>query len=81
MAKAHLLEQKVAIVTGGGAGIGCSVACEFAKEGAKVVIAELRPEKGRDAAREIKAATGAEVVCIATDVGKEEDILKMVKKA
>jgi NAD(P)-dependent dehydrogenase (short-subunit alcohol dehydrogenase family) len=78
MAKAHLLENKVAIVTGAGAGIGHAVASEFAKEGAKVMIAELRPEKGQAAAAEISKATAADVRCIPTDVRREEDILKMV---
>ena len=44
MAERYLLENKVAIVTGGGAGIGRAVVSEFAKERAKVVIAELRPD-------------------------------------
>jgi len=78
MAKAHLLEDMVAIVTGAGAGIGYAVASEFAKEGAKVMIAELRPQKGADAAAEIAEATGADVRCTATDVRKEEDVLNMV---
>jgi NAD(P)-dependent dehydrogenase (short-subunit alcohol dehydrogenase family) len=78
MAKAHLLENKVAIVTGAGAGIGYSVASEFAKEGAKVMIAELRPQKGKDAAAEISKATGADVRCVPTDVRKEKDVLNMV---
>ena len=75
MAKAHLLENKVAIVTGAGAGIGYAVASEFAKEGARVVIAELRPQKGKDAAAEISKATGADVRCVPTDVRKEKDVL------
>jgi len=78
MAKAHLLEGKVAIVTGGGAGIGKAVASEFAKEGAKVVIAELRPEKGSETAEQIKKETNAEVISVATDVRKEKDILNVV---
>jgi len=78
MAKAHLLEDKVAIITGAGAGIGYAVASEFAKEGAKVMIAELRPQKGIDAAAEISKATGADVRCTPTDVRKEEDILNVV---
>jgi len=80
MAKAHLLENKIAIVTGAGAGIGYSVASEFAKEGAKVVIGELRPDKGKEAAAEISRATGAEVVSVATDVSKEEDVMNLVAK-
>jgi NADP-dependent 3-hydroxy acid dehydrogenase YdfG len=78
MAKAYLLEDKVAIVTGAGAGIGYAVASEFSKEGAKVVIAELRPEKGAEAAKKISSSTGKEVICIPTDVRKEEDILNMI---
>ena len=78
MAKEHLLENKVAIITGGGAGIGYAVASEFAKEGAKVVIGELRPDKGFMAAKEISKSTGAEVICIPTDVGNEYDVMKLV---
>ncbi len=80
MAKAHLLENKVAIVTGAGAGIGKAVASEFAKEGAKVVIGELRPEVGEKTAKEIAKATGMEVICVPTDVRKEEQIIALVKK-
>ncbi len=80
MAKAQLLENKVAIVTGAGAGIGFSVAMEFAKEGAKIVIAELRPDKGKQAAEKIAKETGGEVICITTDVRKEKDILSMVNE-
>jgi NAD(P)-dependent dehydrogenase (short-subunit alcohol dehydrogenase family) len=80
MAKKYLLENKVAIVTGGGAGIGYAVASEFAKEGAKVVIGELRPEKGKASAMEISKSTGAEVLCIPANVSKEEDVLNLVAR-
>lgn len=80
MAKLKLLEDKVAVVTGGGAGIGYAVANEFAKEGAKVVIGELRHEKGKAAAEEIRKATNAEVIFIQCDVSKEEDVLNLVAK-
>ncbi len=80
MAKAHMLENKVAIITGGGAGIGYSVASEFAKEGAKIVIGELRPEKGEISASEISQATGAEVISVHADVSKEKDVINLVNK-
>ncbi len=75
-----MLKNKVAIVTGGGAGIGYAVATEFAIEGAKVVIGELRPEKGKAAAEEIRKATNGEVIFIQCDVSKEEDVLNLVAK-
>jgi NAD(P)-dependent dehydrogenase (short-subunit alcohol dehydrogenase family) len=80
MAKEFMLENKVAIVTGAGAGIGYAVASEFAKEGARVVIGELRPEKGRIAAEQISKASNREVICVPCDVGKEEDVLNLVAK-
>ncbi|MGC9342742.1 MAG: SDR family NAD(P)-dependent oxidoreductase [Bacteroidales bacterium] len=80
MAKQFLLEDKTAIVTGAGAGIGYAVAMEFAREGARVVIAELRPEKSEETAQKIRLETGAEVISIPTDVSVEEDVLYMVEK-
>jgi NAD(P)-dependent dehydrogenase (short-subunit alcohol dehydrogenase family) len=80
MAKLKLLEDKVAIITGAGTGIGYSIASEFAKEGAKVVLA-CRAGKGEIAVNRIKKETpGAEVLFVPTDVSKEEDILNMVAK-
>ncbi len=80
MAKELLLEKRVAAVTGAGAGIGYAVASEFAKEGARVVIAELREDRGLQAAEEISRDTGADVRAFRTDVRKEEDILNMVEE-
>jgi len=80
MAEKYLLKDKVAIVTGGAAGIGYAIASEFAKEGAKVVIAELREERGVQAAAEIAEATGAEVRPICTDVRKEDQIIHCVEE-
>ena len=80
MAKQYLLEDKVAIVTGGAAGIGYAIAGEFAREGAKVVIAELREDRGIQAAEEIAKATGAEVKAICTDVRDEEQIINCVNE-
>lgn len=52
------LESQVAIVTGGGRGIGRAMSLAFAKEGASVIIAELDAERGAATAQEINEAGG-----------------------
>lgn len=72
------LENKVAIITGGAQGMGAVTAELFAKEGAKVVIADFNEEKGLEQANKIKAA-GGECSFVKTDVSKSEDVQNMVK--
>lgn len=80
MAEKHLLKDKVAIVTGAGAGIGRAIASEFAGEGARVMIAELREDRGIQAAREIAEATGAQVQACCTDVRDEGQIVNCIER-
>ena len=75
------IEGKVAIITGGGDGIGHAVARRFAKEGAKLVVAELDTAKGEAVVEEVAEAFGTEAAFIRTDVGKKEDNLAMVDLA
>jgi 3-oxoacyl-[acyl-carrier protein] reductase len=63
-----LLDGKVALITGGGAGIGRGVARQYVREGAKVMIAELHADAGAAAARELADDLGGEADSIATDV-------------
>lgn len=74
------LNNKVALITGGAQGMGAVTAELFAKEGAKVVIADLNEEKGMEQTNKIKAEGGA-CSFVKTDVSKSKDVENMVKFA
>jgi NAD(P)-dependent dehydrogenase (short-subunit alcohol dehydrogenase family) len=74
------LKDKVAIITGAGQGIGRAYANRFAREGARVVVAEVNGEIGRRTEQEI-TATGAEALFVKTDVGSETSTKEMAAKA
>ncbi len=74
------LDGKVAIVTGAGQGIGKGIAFAFAKEGAKVIIAEKNPETCNETTAEIQG-WGKEVLPVVCDVGDKEQIIHMVNEA
>jgi NAD(P)-dependent dehydrogenase (short-subunit alcohol dehydrogenase family) len=72
------LNEKVAIVTGGGQGIGQAIVLALAKEGATVVIADINLEAANIVADEINA-NGYKGLSVRTDVTKIEDVNQMVK--
>jgi len=67
------LEGKVAYITGSASGIGKEIAIEFAREGAKIVIADLNKQAADAAAAEIEKA-GSEAVGVAVDVTDEAQV-------
>ena len=72
------LRDKVAIVTGGAQGIGAAFALGLAREGARVVIADLLD--GVETVKQIEAV-GSKAVAVKTDVSREADCLKMAETA
>jgi len=74
------LENKVAIITGAGSGMGQAEAILFAQEGAKVVVADMAVEAGEETVKMVREA-GGEAIFVKTDVSKTEDIKNMVKTA
>ncbi|MDV7697127.1 glucose 1-dehydrogenase [Chryseobacterium soli] len=53
-----ILENKVAVVTGAGSGIGLAIALTYAKEGAKVIVSDINEEHGAQAVEQIKSSGG-----------------------
>jgi NAD(P)-dependent dehydrogenase (short-subunit alcohol dehydrogenase family) len=74
------LEGKVAIITGAGQGVGKGIALAFAKEGAKVVVAEINPETAQATTGEIHEL-GQKALAVSCDVGNESQVKDMVDKA
>lgn len=71
------LKSKVAIVTGAGSGIGEATALTFAKEGARVTVADVVDSAGNDTVEQIRAA-GGDAKYVHTDVTSASDIQGMV---
>ncbi|AVS75370.1 MULTISPECIES: 3-hydroxybutyrate dehydrogenase [Comamonadaceae] len=74
------LKDKVAFITGSASGIGKEIATLFAKEGAKVVIADLNKDAATATADELKA-TGAQALGVAVDVTDEAQVDAAVEEA
>src|SRR6266478_9003739 len=76
----QLLENKVAIVTGGASGLGRATAEIFATEGARVVIADVNDERGAETCKAVEAL-GGEALYIHTDVRSSQDVAAAVELA
>ena len=75
------LQDRVAVVTGAGGGVGEGVARAFAAEGARVVIASRTEKTGRAVALAIEedfADCGAKALYVQTDVSREDSVRSML---
>ncbi|WP_009629880.1 SDR family oxidoreductase [Synechocystis sp. PCC 7509] len=74
-----ILENKVALVTGGTSGIGKATALAFGKAGAKVVFSGRREKEGEDTANLIRQS-GAECLFVRSDVSSEAEVKALIQK-
>ena len=76
----QMLENKVGLVTGGGVGIGRAICEAFAREGAKVIVADFNTETGQETVAAIQAA-GGDAHFVAADVSDEDQVKAMIEAA
>lgn len=74
------LKDKVALITGGGSGIGYATAVLFAKEGASVVVVDINDDSGHETVQTILDA-GGQATYVHADVSKAEDCENMIQAA
>ena len=76
-----LFKDQVAIVTGGGLGIGREISIRMAAEGAHVVIADIAEDKSRETLKIIEGAAANPAVYIQTDITSEDSVKNTIATA
>ena len=82
------LDNKVAIVTGSSSGLGRAITLAYAREGARIVCADLRPTARAEVASELAINTdelvkrnGGQAIFVKTDVSKSDEVENLAKRA
>jgi NAD(P)-dependent dehydrogenase (short-subunit alcohol dehydrogenase family) len=75
------LDNEIAIVTGGGHGIGEQIALRLAREGAALIIADIDSDGARKTAAAIASNGGREATVIPTDISDEIQVSRLVQHA
>jgi 3-hydroxybutyrate dehydrogenase len=73
------IKDKVAIITGSGGGIGGAIALRYAREGAKLALADIDAKTGESRAAEI-SSMGCDAFAIVADVTDKKSVQEMVHK-
>jgi meso-butanediol dehydrogenase/(S,S)-butanediol dehydrogenase/diacetyl reductase len=73
------LAGKVALVTGGGSGIGRGIVLALAREGAEIAIPDIQPGNAESVAREVQAL-GRKAIAMKTDVTREAEVTAMIDR-
>ena len=81
MFEIDLLKGKTIIITGGGTGLGKSMAVRFAELGANLVLTSRRQDVLDETSAEIKEATGAKILTVAADIRLPEQVADMVAQS
>src|SRR5690554_1955953 len=74
-----LLDNKVALITGAGSGIGKAIAVLYAAEGAKVIVNDINEERGQSVVDLIKS-NGGEAFFIKADASQEDEMRNLIQK-